>query len=177
MVADVSTGSFFPHPTKHKANKAMKVGFIAATIPPLRTGASVGGSSPLPIPWGFLPHPKLPLQPAGFPEGRELVFARFDRPLTMPAGVVLPLTVLAQAFLPVRFITHRGSVRGWPGQWLTHSPGCFQENFVPARTHLYRRAERFFNPRPPSRTNSHTGRAEYCALVRCVLRVVRIQAR
>ena len=38
---------FFPHPAtyKHKANKAMKVGFMAATIPPLQTEASVGGSS------------------------------------------------------------------------------------------------------------------------------------
>ena len=108
-----------------------------------------GGSSPLPIPWGFLPHPKLPLQPARFPKGRKLIFSIVDRALAMPAGVVLPLTVLAQAFLPVGFITHRGSVRGPVGQWLTHWPGCFQENFVPARTHLYGRAESFSDPRPP----------------------------
>ena len=104
------------------------------------------GSSPLSIPWGVLPHPKLPLQPAGFPEGRELVFARFDRPLTMPAGVVLPLTVLTQTFLPMGFITHGSSVRRRAGQWLTHQQKGFQKNFVPVLTHIYDEAARFSDP-------------------------------
>ena len=107
------------------------------------------GSSPLPITRGVLPHTKLPLHPAGFPEGRKLIFPIVDRALAMPTGVVLSRAVLAQAFLPVGFITHRGSVRGQAGQWLTHLRNSFQENFLPARTHLYGGAESFSDPRPP----------------------------
>ena len=77
------------------------------------------------------------------------MFPIVDRALAMPAGVVLPLTVLAQAFLPVGFITHRDSVRRQAGQWLTQLRNVFQENFLPARTHLYGGAESFSDRRPP----------------------------
>ena len=79
----------------------------------------------------------------------KLIFSIVDCALAMPTGVVLPLTGLSHAFLPVGFITHRDSVRRQAGQWLTQLRNVFQENFLPARTHLYGGAESFSDPRPP----------------------------
>ena len=112
------------------------------------------GASPLSIPWGFLP-PQTAFAASGVSRRTRIGIRRFDRPLTMPAGVVLLLTVLTQTFLPMGFITHGSSVRRRAGQWLTHQQEGFQKYFMPVLTHIYDEAARFSDPPGPLCTNLH----------------------